>query len=78
MAPAPPARRSPFRAATGTIAFGTAVSMLVSAAPLHANTEDAELIYECGLAMQFAEKKKRTTDHPRQPCDGPFCRSDTE
>ena len=31
--------------------------MLVSAAPLHANTEDAELIYECGLAMQFAEKE---------------------
>jgi hypothetical protein len=31
--------------------------LLVAAAPLRANTEDAELIYECGLAMQFAEKE---------------------
>ncbi len=57
MAPAPPARRSPFRTATGTIALGAAAYLLVAAAPLCANTEDAELIYECGLAMQFAEKK---------------------
>jgi hypothetical protein len=72
MAPAPPARRSPFRAATGTIALGTAVSMLVSAAPLHANTEDAELIYECGLAMQFAEKKDVQLTIPANRAMGHF------
>lgn len=72
MAPAPPARRSPFRAATGTIALGTAVGMLVSAAPLHANMEDAELIYECGLAMQFAEKKDVQLTVPANRAMGHF------
>ena len=72
MAPAPPARRSPFRAATGTIALGTAVSMLVAAAPLRANTEDAELIYECGLAMQFAEKKDVQLTVPANRAMGHF------
>lgn len=72
MAPAPPARRSPFRAATGTLALGTAVSMLVAAAPLRANTEDAELIYECGLAMQFAERKDVQLTVPANRAMGHF------
>ncbi|WP_306094850.1 hypothetical protein [Qipengyuania flava] len=72
MAPARPARRSPFRAATGTIALGTAVSMVVAAAPLRANTNDAELIYECGLAMQFAEKKDVQLTVPANRAMGHF------
>ena len=57
MPPAPPARRSAFRAAPGTIALGVAVCVLVSATPLRANTDDAELIYESWRAMEFAAQK---------------------
>ena len=67
-----PGRRDTFPASPGAIALGTAVSMLVSAAPLHANTEDAELIYECGLAMQFAEKKDVQLTIPANRAMGHF------
>ena len=52
-----PGRRDTLHASPGVLALGAAACLLVAAAPLRANTEDAELIYECGLAMQFAEKE---------------------
>ena len=52
-----PGRRDTLHAPPGVLALGAAACLLVAAAPLRANTEDAELIYECGLAMQFAEKE---------------------
>lgn len=52
-----PGRRDTFPASPGVLALGAAACLLVAAAPLRANTDDAELIYECGLAMQFAEKE---------------------
>lgn len=52
-----PGRGDTLHASPGVLALGAAACLLVAAAPLRANTEDAELIYECGLAMQFAEKE---------------------
>jgi len=52
-----PGRRDTLHASPGVLALGAAACLLVAAAPLRANTEDAELIYECGLAMQFAAKE---------------------
>ncbi|NCP17554.1 MAG: hypothetical protein GW855_00115 [Erythrobacter sp.] len=44
-------------AIAGAIVLGTSLAVLLSAAPARASTDDAELIYECGLAMEFASKK---------------------
>ena len=44
-------------AIAGAIVLGASLAVLLSAAPARASEEDAELIYECGLAMEFAAKK---------------------
>ena len=67
-----PGRRDTFLASPGAIALGAAACLLVAAAPLRANTEDAELIYECGLAMQFAERKDVQLTVPANRAMGHF------
>lgn len=44
-------------ATAGALVLGAAVAGLLSASPVRAVTDDAELIYECGLAIEFAAKK---------------------
>ena len=44
-------------AIAGAIALGASLAVLLSVTPARASTDDAELIYECGLAIDFAAKK---------------------
>ena len=50
-------RTSTGSAAAGAFVVCAAIAGLLSASPARANTDDAELIYECGLAIEFAAKK---------------------
>jgi len=43
--------------ATGAAALGASLALLLAAPPARADTEDAELIYECALALDFAADK---------------------
>ena len=41
----------------GVVVLGASLAVLLSAPPAHANTQDAELIYECALALDYAADK---------------------
>jgi len=47
-------------AIAGAIVLGASLAVLFTAGPARASTDDAELIYECGLALEFAAKKGST------------------
>ena len=47
-------------AIAAAIVLGASLAVLLSSAPARASEDDAELIYECGLAMEFAAKKGAT------------------
>ena len=43
--------------ATGAAALGASLALLLAVPPARADSEDAELIYECALALDFAANK---------------------
>tara|TARA_B100000678_G_C18191199_1_gene495416 strand:- start:665 stop:1546 length:882 start_codon:yes stop_codon:yes gene_type:complete len=50
-------RRCSRSGAAGAVVLGASLAVLLSAPPARASTKDAELIYECAVALEYAEDK---------------------